>query len=446
MTLTFILPWFPIILGVGVGGRLLSRTHGYALGILAASFWLLLVHASDASAIWSDPWSTLSALSGVLSIVSMGGWAGETGAGRGSSVGRQQPRDQSEHISAQREEEQSALDRLLFVMNQFTGWLDAHRDDSDPWCHFDDFLRSAMYECCRASHVKPFRLTADGAELRPLCEPDPFRETQPFSARQGIVGHVLTTGRSYAASDSTQGDLVLQLGEESAESIAWCFAIREGSRRIGVVVAGQLELDADRHRRLLRIAEHLIGQWWCRLLEVAQSRAALLDDPVSGAYTREAFLRLAHQSLSYSYKQNEPVAVAVVAVENLRIFNDSGRWETADEIIKRVGGVLRRKVRLDDRLGRFDGSRFIILLRRVDSELATLIISQIMSQLTACCDAPERNEPQVRIRCGIVGSGTATPTLRELVSRALMQCRRAREDDLQISSDLQYEPVSSGIR
>ncbi len=76
--MTFILPWFPIILGVGVGGRLLSRSRGFGLGILCALFWILLVQTSAGVSIWRDPLSVLSILAGVFSIVAMGGWAGET--------------------------------------------------------------------------------------------------------------------------------------------------------------------------------------------------------------------------------------------------------------------------------------------------------------------------------------------------------------------------------
>ncbi len=42
MNLTLLLPWFPIILAVGVGGRLLDRARGAGLGLLSTLFWILL--------------------------------------------------------------------------------------------------------------------------------------------------------------------------------------------------------------------------------------------------------------------------------------------------------------------------------------------------------------------------------------------------------------------
>ncbi|MHC4696618.1 MAG: GGDEF domain-containing protein [Planctomycetota bacterium] len=442
MTLTFILPWFPIILGVGVGGRLLSRSHGFALGILCALFWTLLVQTSAGVAIWWDPLAATSLLAGMFSIVAMGGWAGETALTRAAGFSpRGDSINEQAAPSAQEAEHKLRLERVPRIMDRFDDWLETHRNDSNPWPGFDEFVRSALYDCCRATHVRPYRLVGDGEELKPLSEPDPLADAQRFSARKGIVGHVVTTGRSYVAGDLSQGELVSQLANEWEESIGWCFAIREGPRKIGAVVVGQIDVAPEEHMPLLRTVQGLIRQCWCRLLEAARCRAAVLDDPVSGAYTRGAFLHIAEQSLGESYRQGEPVAVAAIALENLRELNDSGQWEVADEVVRDIGAVLRRKIRMDDRLGRFDGSRFIMLLRRVDSELASLIIAQIVSQLTASCRNDERSEAPVVVRCGVVGSGTEDPDLRTLVSGALAQCRRAREEGVQVASDLRGVPL-----
>ena len=98
--------------------------------------------------------------------------------------------------------------------------------------------------------------------------------------------------------------------------------------------------------------------------------------------------------------------------------------------------MLRWKLRADDGLGRFDGSRFVLLLRRVDSELASLIMDQLTSRLAELCEERERWRTQVSVRCGLAGSGTGQPDLRTLVSEALTQCTRARREQTRIASDM----------
>ncbi len=207
------------------------------------------------------------------------------------------------------------------------------------------------------------------------------------------------------------------------------------------MIAGQLDVVPERNKVLLRAVEQLINQFWCMLTETLRCRTAVQIDPVSGLHTRPAFLRAGEQSLDESYSQGEPVAVAVIAMEGLRELSDSGRWEVADELIQGIADSLRRKVRTDDCLGRFDGSRFIVLLRRVDSELASLIVTQIMSRVSAVCSDQAQWNATVGVRCGLAGSGIETPDLRPLVSRALVQCRRARVEDTPIASDLAPVPV-----
>ena len=101
-------------------------------------------------------------------------------------------------------------------------------------------------------------------------------------------------------------------------------------------------------------------------------------------------------------------------------------------------------MRLDDRSGRFDGSRFVLLLRRVDSELASLIVAQLMSRLETLCGDEARWSVKLGARCGVAGSGTDQPDLKTLVSRALIQGRRARLEDLSVASDLPSLSVANG--
>ena len=444
MTLTLILPWFPILLGVGVGGRLLGRTRGLYLGILSAFFWVVLVQASAGPAIWREPWTVVMIVAGAVAIAAMGRWSGETPVDRLSPTASAQPPANVNMINRS-DECLSPLQQLTTALDQFDDWLEEHRDDNNPWPKFDELVRSVMYQCCQATHVKPYRLRNEGEELVPLNESDPLVDVEPLPARRGIVGHVVTTGRSYVASDMTKGELVEQLAEESQDTVAWCFAVRQGTSQLGAVVVGQLGIAPDPNRPLLCAMERLISQFWCMLCETIRSRRAVQDDPVSGVLIRPAFLHRADEALRESYREGEPVAVAVIALEGLRRLRDSGRWEVADQVVRETSNVVRRKVRMDDRLGRFDDFRFLLLLRRVDSGLASLIVAQLMSRLTGVCHDRERWRETVDVRCGVAGSGTERPDLRTLVSRALAQYRRARLENAPIASDLGSTSVANGV-
>ena len=445
MPMTYLLlPWFPIILGVGVGGRLLGRSRGFGLGIICAVFWLFLVQASVGVAVWQDPLTLAALLAGCAAIIAMGGWSGEFPLSNSMKRGvvNGEPSPASNFIVR---ETRGDSDILVDAFERFEEWLETYRQDADPWAQFDEFIRNTLRRACGATHTMPLRLASDGAELIPLRTSDPIGEADRVSPRGGVIGHTLTTGRAFVLGDPTQGELVAKLAEGVTPPPAWCFAIKQGSQRLGVVVVGQLDQPAERNLPLFRAVEKLINLWWLTLREICISREAGRGDPVSGLVTRDVFLRIAEQASEESYARGEPVALAIVAVEGLRELNDTGRWDVADELIREIARTLRSKVRLDDGLGRFDGSRFVVLLRRVDSELASLIMGQVLSRLASVCAKVSGHGVDVRVRCGLAGSGMDTPEIRTLLSRALIQYGAARNRGEPIASDFTRHSVTAEL-
>ncbi len=291
--------------------------------------------------------------------------------------------------STERDSVELWMGRLGAAMGRFDQWLVEHRSPGAPgtdyWPAFGELVRSTLNECCGATLVTPYRVASNGRELRALRDANPLVQTDCISARRGIVGHVLTTGRSYVAGASAHGALIDSLAGDTEKAIAWCFVIQRGTQRLGVVTAGHFASTGMDSQVILSVAERLITQFWLMTADAERMRTLEQFDPICELLSRPAFLAAAQEALHESYHQGAPVAVAVLALEGLRGVNDSGRWEIADDLLREVSKLLRAKVRGEDRLGRFDGSRFAILLRCVDSELASLIVRQLIAQLTTIC-------------------------------------------------------------
>lgn len=321
-------------------------------------------------------------------------------------------------------------------MGRFSDWLAGNTDLADPWPPFAEFVRAMLRDCCRATHVRVYRIAGNGKELAAIRDASPLVQTDRISARRGIVGHVLTTGMSYVADDAGSKAIIDTITDDVEGAPDWCFVVQRGTQQLGVVTAGQCSVRSAAARAALDHAEKLVTQCWMTVADAERTRSLERFDPVCDLLSRPAFLQTAEHALEESYRQGDPVAVAVLALEGLRAMNDSGRWEIADELLAELGRLLRAKVRSEDQLGRFDGSRFVVLLRRVDNELATLIVRQLIAQATTLCADSARWGASVQLRCGLAGSGPAQPTLRSLISQALGHAQRAREQSRQIGSDV----------
>jgi len=448
VTTTLLLPWLPIVLAVGVGSRLLDRVRGGVVGLIGALFWVLLVQSTLGAGMFFQGRMVAALTIGALAIVAVGAWSGY--AARQEAAARE--RERAVQLTP-REPTASGLPPVADVLRRFDDWLEVNRHQADPWPEFGEFLRAALHDLCGATHVRPYRVLSQGDVLIPLRAFEPGDNPDLVSARRGIVGHVVTSGVSFVAGDAAHGRLIDELAGESEEDIAWCFAITQGGRRIGLVRVGQLTAAGQRDTRRLETAATVVCQFWAMLTEVCRSRAAETLDPASNLLTRESFLAEADRALAAADAQSEPAAVAVIALEGIRTLSDRGDWEIADALIAAAARLLRERVRGDDRLGRFDESRFVLLLRRVDSALATLIVNQLVSRLDELCRQEVAriygDDPlgTLTVRCGVSGTGMERPALATLVARAVAQCHQARRTVVPVSSDLEEstEPAAVAV-
>lgn len=443
MTLHLILPWFPIVLSAAIGGRLVGRSRSNWLGISCALFWIVVVQTTTGPAIWSNLSAVASLLAGSVAIVGMTIWSADLGrhdsdrsdysphANRGTRAFRRRANERAS-------ERADSLELVTGTIAQFDDWLESHRFSADPWPAFGEFIRNVLHLRCGAAHVRPYRILSEEDVIVPLRVIDPT-DTDAFrSARAGILGHVATTGRTYVSGDTAQGKLVQQLAASSDSDPVWCFAIQQSSRKIGLVAVRQWQ-GGSPSRPLLDTLEALINQFWSTLTEVCRSRSAVRVDVPTMMLTREAFLEEAQDAVEQSFEAGEPVALAVFALEGLRALADGGQWDQASHAVRETSKILRERVRPDDLLGRFDDSRFCLLLRRVDSALASLIAEQLVARLSASPLTAPLTNGTAGIRCGIVGSGAGSPTAGELVARAIRLCHEARLNQICVASDVAGE-------
>ena len=141
-------------------------------------------------------------------------------------------------------------------------------------------------------------------------------------------------------------------------------------------------------------------------------------DRQSGMLNRAELLSRMEETARSSVCEGEPLMVLALAVEGLRRLDDTGRWSQRDLLVQRLGQVLKQKVRSDDLLGRFSDDRFVVVLRRLDSALGTLVAEKLIETVrTSILDtqeqagggtSPDAGTVSLRLRAGLAGSGLST--------------------------------------
>jgi diguanylate cyclase (GGDEF)-like protein len=443
VTKTLLIEWFLLALLAMLVARLLGGRRGHLAAVACSWLWLLFALTAGWEPTQPTAWTILAIVAAGAFITFIGLWSAEATISM-EDAARPRPASaaggsSSASVSGPANRPANAESRWIpALIREFEDWLQRYGTDVDPWPDFGEFVRSVIHQFCGGSAVRPYRILSEGDMLLPL-RPLENADEAATSARTGVLGYVATSGKSYLAGDPIAGELVQQLAARDMESTAWAFPIRQGARRVGLVSVGQLangtEITAALREKLVTV-ELITGLFWNMLAQTCRVRCLAHADPVTGLLGRDAFLAAAEEALQDCYRRDEPVALVAITVEGLRALDDQGHWARINSLIAEIGELISHKCRSHDCLGRFDDSRFLLLLRRVDSELALLIVDQLMTALQPFGQRGTEQPPSVTFRCGVVGSGLGKPSLAALISRATAQCHEARRLMVPLCSDV----------
>ncbi len=433
MSLQLPLYWVSLAMLAGLGARHLTRKSAWMLGLAAIAFWVFSAVVFGGMDSQSQSIAVAIAAGGLAMTVFVTPRAGVTvsdtslqQASDEDAIEPDNPAAKQQHPSRESEEEIGAVGSIASVPRDFDRWLSTHRDLADPWPDFGEFVRSTLLACCGASQIKAYRLlSASESTLLPLHETAPKDHDFP-PLRSGIRGYVATSGKNFYEDDEAN-DSIHELAELGDESCAWCFAVQVNGHPIGVIQVGELSNAGLSGRQRLVLMEGMISLCWIALTEACRSRVADETDSVAGVLTSEAFLNAASRALSTAHTNSEPAAIVCFEVEGLRRLTDSGNWEIAKDAIRRVSEIIRERIREDDLAGFFDGSRFVVMLARVDAELASLIVKKIQGYINEMLVALGEPANVLFVRCGLIGSSECQPAVHEFVSAAIMATNEARK-------------------
>lgn len=430
MTEKLLIYWFPLVVVAGFAASLIGKTRGRSIAILAALYWIMLSATSTQGGVWNDPVILLLLIAGASIIIWVGFWMGSP-----QSTGAKEKPGTDDQATTTANDEWGHDGLIADLASRFDDWLETNRHKSDPWPDFGEFMRSALYLGAGAKHLRVYRVVDGGNELLPLRLTDPGEASFP-PLRNGIIGHVVTSGKSYYANDPKQGELVDRLANQEEEPCVWCFPIRYQSRTVGVIRAG--EIPSAQHVSIgwLKALEALISLCWSTMAESCLGRLAGHIDPVAGVMTHEAFSIAADSAAREAYRRGEPVVVAHISIGGVRNLYDRGDWSTANKVIAASSQSLRERLRHDDEIGVYEASQFFLLLRRVDTELATLIVEQLVERVDEICTDQDRWGTTLSVCCGVAGSGIEAPPVGDLLIKAMNNSHRARSQSVQIVSDL----------
>ncbi len=380
----------------------------------------------------------------VAATMTIGGLAGvllEGGAAGGKMVDFAKPQAAEGNATsplarsiASTEFESTWREALVRHREWMAGWDQA----GYPWTSFDNHIRELVRLLTGLQRLRCYRISESG-ELHPMSSE---HQTEPVNASSnGLMTHVVTTGRRFIAGTPSAGPLVQELAGAGASPLAWAVPIRDRNVSIGLMTAegaGRPGSEAQ-----LQMVADLVEELWLHVHHLDLLRVARHTDRGSGLINRTDFLGSLKATLEQCYQLNEPVVVMVVCLEGLRGLDDASQWAKRDELIEAVGQTIANGIRKDDVVGRFSDAQFVALLRRLDLSLAELICRKLLGSMAKVIADFELGS-WVTPRAGLSGSGFARPDAEALLRQAISALQRARTQDLLLVSEPLERPKGAG--
>jgi diguanylate cyclase len=185
------------------------------------------------------------------------------------------------------------------------------------------------------------------------------------------------------SADSIQA--ILKLKNTFIEEIK---KVREGSRAL------QDELE-DQRKTSVILAEKL-----------EQSEAQALVDPLTKVLNRAAYNMRIGQMVQEYKRYKEEWALLTLDIDYFKKFNDEFGHQLGDNVLKSVAGTVKNCIRVSDRVFRYGGEEFVVLLGRINSQIATHLAEKI-------CQAVERSyfvhgDKKLKVTVSIGGAIIAT--------------------------------------
>lgn len=151
--------------------------------------------------------------------------------------------------------------------------------------------------------------------------------------------------------------------------------------------------------------------------ELEQVKAMLHQDPLTGTLNRRGIDDAFRQEASRCDRHGGRLCVALIDIDNFKLLNDTLGHPAGDRALIHIANIITNTLRPTDRVGRFGGEEFMLLLPDTRLSQSNSVMARIKRELAA--RPLEENNTRITITfSGGVTQRAAQESLDAMISRA----------------------------
>jgi len=153
----------------------------------------------------------------------------------------------------------------------------------------------------------------------------------------------------------------------------WCDMPRTGRRRYLAADASPI---MDSNGVLVAVVETLRDMTDEKRAQVALERLATRDG-LTGLANRRCFDDTLHAEWQRALRQEQPLSLLMVDVDNFKQYNDSHGHVQGDQCLRKVAGAVSAEMRTNDLVARYGGEEFAVILPNQQLKGAAIVAERI---------------------------------------------------------------------
>jgi diguanylate cyclase (GGDEF)-like protein len=189
------------------------------------------------------------------------------------------------------------------------------------------------------------------------------------------------------------------------------------ARRGPMTKSDCFDLGADEYFEKPVLAEVLVSAVAAKIRRAAELARRARNDVLTGALNRQAFLDAFHRTRALCFRNQTPMALAILDMDRFKAINDRFGHPVGDQVLIRSAQVIAQALRRSDVVGRWGGDEFVVLFPDTDSAGARRALDNVSQALREEPIQAEGRPLRLSFSAGIVDVNSDLPP-EEVVAQA----------------------------
>jgi len=148
-------------------------------------------------------------------------------------------------------------------------------------------------------------------------------------------------------------------------------------------------------------------------------------DPLTGLYNRRSLKDELHKELSRSERSGSTFCAVMIDVDHFKKINDSYGHGTGDDVLRELAIVLRNSVRLSDKVFRYGGEEFVLILPETKGEDALILAERIREKVSTFSFSVIRNKISISLGISQSHEGISEEVLLQRADKRLYVAKQS---------------------